>query len=98
MSRNRALRLLTAFAAVMVAVSPVAQADPGSPSYNQGKQAIDNLANVHHVQFPADTDWPTYCEQVRTNVLRTGQVLQIDSPADFIAGCQDEGHTLLSSQ
>jgi hypothetical protein len=97
-SCNRALKLLTAVAVVAVAVSPVATADSGSPSYNQGKQAVDNLASVRHVQFPADTDWQAYCEQVRTNVLRTGQVLQIDSTADFIAGCQDEGRALTGSK
>lgn len=98
-SWNRSLNLVSAVcAAVGMAVSPVATADSGSPSYNAGRQAIDNLVNIHHVQFPADTDWPTYCEQVRANALRTGQILQIDSPPDFIAGCQDEGRTLVPSK
>jgi hypothetical protein len=97
-SCDRALTLLSALAAVACAASPAAAADPGSPSYNAGKQAIDDQVNVHHVQFPADTDWQAYCEESLRGVLKTGQVLRVDSAPDFIAGCQDEGHALLPSQ
>jgi len=95
---RRAWKLFAAVAVAACAASPIVSADSGAPSYDAGKLSIDNLVNVHHVQFPSDTDWPTYCEQVRTNVLRTGQILHIDSPADFIAGCQDEGRALASSK
>lgn len=95
---HRVWKLFAAVAVAACAASPIASADSGSPSYDAGKQSIDNLVNVHHVQFPSDTDWPTYCEQVRTNALRTGQILHIDSPADFVAGCQDEGRALASSR
>ena len=98
MNCHRGLSLLTAFCAVVFVFAPAAGADPGSPSYNQGKQAIDDQVNQHHVQFPAGTNWQDYCQEELRNVLKSGKVSRVDSPSDFVAGCQDEGRALTPSQ
>jgi hypothetical protein len=82
---------MSAAAAVLC---PAAAADPGSPSYQQGKQAIDDQVQLHHVQFPAGTNWQDYCQEELRNVLKSGKVARVDSPPDFIAGCSDEGRAL----
>lgn len=87
--------LLAAFAALAVVVSPAAQADPGSPSYDQGKQAIDDAAHQGPLHV---TDLARYCNTLLGFELKSGNVARVDSPPDFIAGCQDEGQTLLPSQ
>ena len=95
-SSTRALKLLTAAAAVAaVAIAPVAAADPGSLSYNQGKQAIDDAARQGPLHV---NDFTRYCNTLLGFTLKTGQLARVDSPPDFIAGCQDEGQTLLPSQ
>jgi hypothetical protein len=99
MSCNPALRLLAVISAAVFVFPPVAGAGPGSPSYEQGKQAIDDQFNQHHVHPAAD--WfqdQQYCQQLLTGVLKSGMVPRIDSREDFIAGCQDEGRALLASQ
>jgi hypothetical protein len=93
-SRNRILTLLLAFAAAVIALTPAAQADPGSPSYNQGKQAIDDAAHQGPLHV---TDLTRYCNTLLGFELKSGQVARVDSPPDFIAGCQDEGRVLLPS-
>ncbi|OBH12081.1 hypothetical protein A5695_17790 [Mycobacterium sp. E1747] len=82
--------------AVGLVAAPIASSDPGSPSYLQGKQAIDIQVNQHHVVFPATTDWQAYCQEELGNVTKSGVMPRVDSPADFIAGCQDEGRALAS--
>jgi len=77
--------------------APVASADPNSPSYVQGKQAITEQIQHYHVQLNANTDWNTYCEQVLESDLKRGAILQVDSTADFIAGCTDQGRALIAS-
>jgi hypothetical protein len=42
------------------------------------------------------TDWNRYCDQILEGNLKSGKVLQVDSPPDFIAGCTDEGRALLA--
>lgn len=95
---SHGLRLATVLSAVGVAFAPAVVADPGSPSYNQGKQAIDDQVNQHHVQFPASTNWQDYCQEELRNVLKSGKVSRVDSSSDFIAGCQDEGRALAAPQ
>lgn len=87
------LALAAVIGAGVVVFSPVAGADPGSPSYNLGKKSIDdavreNLANdVNGLQ--------RYCPILLETLLKTGQVAQVDSASDFIAGCLDEGRAIL---
>lgn len=97
-SRIRGLTLAAVISAAAVVFAPAAGADPGSPSYNQGKQAIDDQVLNRHVQLPPGTDLYQYCDRLRANVLKTGMMARVDSPADFIAGCQDEGNTLIASR
>lgn len=87
--RVSALCVLT----VAVLCAPVAGADPGSPSYNLGKRAIDEQVR-NHVKFAPDTDWQQYCQGALSDFLRSGRVAQVNSPDDFIAGCQDEGRAV----
>lgn len=95
-SSTRVLKLLTAAAAVAaVAIAPVAAADPGSPSYNQGKQAIDDAASQGPLHV---SDLTRYCNTLLGFELKSGQLARVDSPPDFIAGCQDEGQKLLPPQ
>ncbi|BBY24080.1 hypothetical protein [Mycobacterium stomatepiae] len=96
MSWIRGGRLVAAAGAFVVFWCPTAVADPGSPSYLQGKQAIDDQVQQHHVQFPAGTNWQDYCQEELRNVLKSGKVARVDSPPDFIAGCSDEGRALAS--
>ncbi|CAM5707377.1 hypothetical protein MAUB1S_05165 [Mycolicibacterium aubagnense] len=95
MSSTRALKLLTALAAATFAISPIATADPGSPSYNQGKQAIDDAASQGPLHI---NDLTRYCNTLLGFELKSGHLARVDSPPDFIAGCQDEGHRLLPPQ
>ncbi len=88
------MKLLTALAGIAVAISPVATADPGSPSYNQGKQAIDNAASQGPLHV---NDLTRYCNTLLGFELKSGHLARVDSPPDFIAGCQDEGQTLLAA-
>ena len=74
------------------------RADSGSPSYEQGKQAIDDQVLNRHVQLTPSTDLYQYCDILRGNVLKSGLMARVDSPSDFIAGCQDEGRELIASQ
>lgn len=94
-SSFRALKLLAALAAVAVAISPVATADPGSPSYNQGQQAIDGAASQGLLRV---NDLTRYCNTLLAFELKSGQLAWVDSPLDFVAGCRDEGQKLLPSQ
>jgi hypothetical protein len=94
---NHGFTLAAAISAVTFAFAPTAGADPGSPSYNQGKQAIDIQVNQHHVQFPPSTDWQKYCQEELGNVTKSGIMPRVDSPPDFIAGCQDEGRAIVAS-
>lgn len=96
-SRIRGLTLAAVISAAAVVFAPAAGADPGSPSYNQGKQAIDDQVLNRHVQLPPGTDLYQYCDRLRANVLKTGMMARVDSPTDFIAGCQDEGNALIAS-
>ncbi|WP_082984613.1 MULTISPECIES: hypothetical protein [unclassified Mycobacterium] len=98
MAWNRGFALAAVINAAAFVFAPAAGADPGSPSYNQGKQAIDIQVNQHHVQFPPDTDWQAYCQKELGNVTKSGLMPRVDSPPDFIAGCQDEGRALLASR
>jgi hypothetical protein len=92
------LRLVAGISAAVIAFCPTAAADPGSPSYQQGKQAIDDQVQQHHVQFPTGTNWQDYCQEELRNVLKSGKVARVDSPSDFVSGCQDEGRALVASQ
>jgi hypothetical protein len=93
----RRLTLAAVICALSFAFAPVAAADPNSPSYLQGKQAIDEQIQHYHVQLSADTDWNEYCQKVLQSDLKSGKIAQVDSGPDFIAGCQDEGRALLAS-
>jgi len=93
----RGLTLAAVISAAAVVFAPAAGADPGSPSYNQGKQAIDDQVLNRHVQLTPGADLYQYCDRLRANVLKTGSMARVDSPPDFIAGCQDEGNALIAS-
>ncbi|WP_144207204.1 hypothetical protein [Mycobacterium tilburgii] len=75
-----------------------AAADPNSPSHGQGKQAIDEQVQQHHVRLDPATDLNEYCHQVLMGSLKSGKIARVDSGPDFIAGCQDEGRALLASR
>ncbi|OBA57450.1 hypothetical protein A5647_23375 [Mycobacterium sp. 1100029.7] len=92
------VRISIALSVAVLAVCPVATADPGSASYLQGIQAVDIQFYQHHVRFPADIDWASYCQEDLKNVLKSGIMHQVDSGPDFIAGCTDEGRRLLATQ
>ena len=96
-SSIRGLTLAAVISAAAVVFAPAAGADPGSPSYNQGKQAVDDQVLNRHVQLTPGTDLYQYCDRLRANVLKTGSMARVDSPSDFIAGCQDEGNALIAS-
>ena len=91
------LGLAAATSAAVLLLSPPAPADPGSPSsYDLGKQTIDSAARQHPLQ--PNGDLAQYCDTLLKNALATGKILRVDSPSDFITGCQDEGRAILSSQ
>jgi hypothetical protein len=90
--------LAAVFGAAMFFFAPDATADPGSPSYGQGKQAIDEQVQQHHVQLDPVTDLNQYCQQILMGDLKSGKIARVDSGPDFIAGCQDEGRALLASR
>lgn len=91
--RRAALALITVGA--VLALSPAAGADPGSPSYDQGRQSIDDAASHGPLRV---SDLAAYCDTLMRWELKSGQIAVVESPADFISGCQDEGRTILSSQ
>lgn len=95
MSSTRALKLLTALAAAAVAFAPAATADPESPSYHQGQQAIDDAASQGPLHI---NDLTRYCNTLLGFELKSGHLARVDSPPEFIAGCYDEGQKLLPSQ
>ncbi|MEE6177888.1 hypothetical protein [Mycobacterium sp. 050134] len=97
MGSGRGFRPAAALCAAALALAPAAGADPNSPSYNQGKQAVDIQVYQHHVQFPPGTDWQAYCQKELGNVTKSGLMPRVDSPPDFVAGCQDEGRALTGS-
>jgi hypothetical protein len=83
--------------AAVVVFCPSAAADPGSPSYQQGKQSIDDAVHQYHVQLTPGTDLHQYCETLLRSDLKGGQIARVDSPPDYVTGCQDEGRALLAS-
>jgi hypothetical protein len=95
---HRGLRLTAAVGAATVVFARAAGADPGSPSYEQGRQAIDEQVNHFHVQLNPSIDLNRYCQGVLMGDLKRGKFARVDSAPDFIAGCRDEGRTLLASQ
>ncbi|GKU35449.1 hypothetical protein [Mycobacterium montefiorense] len=97
-SCNRGSTLVAAIGAVAFVFAPAAAADPGSPSYGQGKQAIDEQVQQYHVQLSPSTDLNQYCQKVLMSDLKSGKIARVDSGPDFIAGCQDEGRALLAPQ
>jgi hypothetical protein len=97
-SCNPGLTLVAVISAVVFVFSPAARADSGSPSYNQGKQAIDDQVLRRHVQLTPSDDLHEYCQSLLGNVTKSGMMPRVDSPPDFVAGCQDEGRALLASQ
>jgi hypothetical protein len=88
------LALAAGIGAVAVVFAPAAAADPGSPSYLQGKQAIDEQVQQYHVHLNAGTDLNQYCQQVLMGDLKSGKIARVESGPDFVAGCQDEGRAL----
>jgi hypothetical protein len=92
------LGLVAAMSAAVVVFCPAAAADPGSPSYQQGKQAIDEQIQQYRVQLNPSTDLNQYCQRVLASDLKSGKIARVDSSPDFIAGCQDEGRALTASQ
>jgi hypothetical protein len=94
---SRRLTPAAVMGAVALFLAPAAAADPGSPSYAQGKQAIDEQVQQYHVQLNPGTDLNQYCQQVLMGDLKGGKIARVDSGPDFIAGCQDEGRALLAS-
>jgi hypothetical protein len=97
-SCNPGLRLAAVISAVVFVFAPAARADSGSPSWDQGKQAIDDQVLHRHVQLTPSDDLYVYCQSLLGNVLKSGMIARVDSPPDFVAGCQDEGRALLGSQ
>jgi hypothetical protein len=91
------MALAAAMSVVAVLLSPAASADGQSPSYLQGKQAIDEQVYKFHVQLGDDSGLDTYCKTLLQNSLRTGKILKVDSVTDFMTGCQDEAHAVLAS-
>ncbi|AGZ51821.1 hypothetical protein PJK45_29095 [Mycobacterium kansasii] len=94
---SRRVTLAAVVGAVAVVFAPAAVADPNSPSYSQGKQAIDEQVQQYHVQLNPGTDLNQYCQQVLMGDLKSGKIARVDSGPDFLAGCQDEGRALLTS-
>lgn len=82
----------------IVVFCPAAAADPGSPSYEQGRQSIDDAVHEYHVQLTPGTELHEYCETLLRSDLKSGQIARVDSPSDYVAGCEDEGRALLASQ
>ena len=76
-------------------LSPFAAADPGSPSYELGKQSIANAARQGPLHV---TDLPGYCDTLLGWELKSGQIAAVESRSEFIAGCEDEGRVLLAGQ
>lgn len=95
---RRGVGLAALMSAAAFVFTPAAAADPDSPSYGQGKQAIDEQVQQYHVQLSPTTDWAQYCQRVLNSDLKSGKISRVESPADFIAGCQDEGRTLIASR
>jgi hypothetical protein len=98
MSSDRGLTLAAAFCAAVILSAPAAAADAGSPSYEQGKQAIDEQVQRYHVQLDSGTDLTQYCQQVLMGDLKSCKIARVDSGPDFVAGCQDEARALLASR
>jgi hypothetical protein len=94
-SRNRGLRLVASTGAAVVVFCPSAAADPGSPSYQQGKQSIDDAVHQYHVQLTPSTDLHDYYETLLRSDLKSGQIATVDVPSDYVAGCQDEARVKL---
>jgi hypothetical protein len=90
-------RLVASIGAAIVLFCPSAAADPGSPSYQQGKQSIDDAVHQYNVQLTPSTDLHQYCETLLRSDLKSGQIARVDVPSDYVAGCQDEGRALLAS-
>jgi hypothetical protein len=95
---NGGMRLVGSIGAAVVIFCPIASADPGSLSYQQGKQALDEQVNKYHVQLKPSTDLNGYCQVVLMNALKSGKISRVDSGPDFIAGCQDEARAAIASQ
>ncbi|BBZ15141.1 hypothetical protein BST20_17755 [Mycobacterium branderi] len=91
------MALAVAVSAAAVVFSPAAAADPGSPSYDLGKQAIDDAARQNPLHV-ANGDLAGYCDTLLKWELKSGKLAKVDSRGDFIAGCQDEGRAILGSQ
>ena len=91
------MRLAASIGAAVVLFCPPAAADPGSPSYQQGKQSINDAVHQYNVQLTPSTDLHQYCETLLRSDLKSGQIARVDSPSDYVTGCQDEGRALLTS-
>jgi hypothetical protein len=89
--------LAAAMSVVAVLVSPIATADGQSPSYLLGKQAIDQQVYTFHIQLKDDGTLGAYCKSLLQDSLRTGKIPQVDSPTDYINGCQDEARATIGS-
>jgi hypothetical protein len=87
--------LVAILATIALVLCPAATAEPGSLSYEMGRQVIDD-ANRQSPLKP-DGDLEHYCETLLKFELKTGQIAQVDSGSDFIAGCEDEGRALLAA-
>lgn len=85
---------VTAVGAALL-LSPFAAADPGSPSYEQGKQSIDAAARQGPLHV---TDLTGYCETLLGWELKSGHIARVESRSDFLVGCEDEGRNLLAPQ
>ncbi|GAB1811158.1 hypothetical protein MUNTM_01950 [Mycobacterium sp. MUNTM1] len=96
-STNARMVLAAAMSAVAVLVSPIATADGESPSYLLGKQAIDQQVNQFHIQLKDDGTLETYCRNLLQDSLRTGKIPRVDSPTDYVNGCQDQARAAIAS-
>jgi hypothetical protein len=95
---NRGLRLLVAVTAVAFVSAPHAGADPGSPSYNRGKQAVDDVVRQYGVAgFTDGNVGQDYCVSLLAQLVKSGTIRQLDSQSDFIAGCEDESRVVVAS-
>lgn len=89
--------LAVAMGVTTILLAPAANADGESASYVQGKQIIDEQVYKMHVQLGDDSGLDSYCRNLLQNALRTGQIARVESPSDFIAGCQDEGRAIVAA-
>lgn len=95
---RRGMTLAAGVGLLAVVFAPAAGADPTSPSYAQGEQALDEQVQQYQVQLNPGTDLIQYCQQLLMGNLKSGKIARVESGPDFLAGCQDEARAVIASQ